>query len=177
MTPDLLRDDCTRCAALCCVALAFDRSAAFACDKPSGMPCAHIGPNATCSIHAQRQAKGFSGCIGFSCNGAGQRVVQECFAGRDWRDDPRLITRMTKAFLVALKVHDLLMLLAEVEKLPLSPQEREKAREFAHALSSDTALTESWLSDLDVSKHQASVHAFLRGLAPRWASMQYSVSR
>lgn len=170
MTPDLLRDDCARCAALCCVALAFDRSAAFACDKPGGVPCPHLGRDARCEIHASRQNAGFAGCVAFTCNGAGSRVVQECFAGHYWREDPGLLKRMSDAFLVALQVHELLLLLAEAQKLPLSDQERDEARAFAKTLSSKAKLTESWLATVDLPKHHANVHRFLRGLAPRYGA-------
>jgi hypothetical protein len=62
MTSTDLRADCARCAALCCLALAFDRSPLFAFDKAAGEPCANLGSRGRCLIYAERAAKGFAGC-------------------------------------------------------------------------------------------------------------------
>jgi hypothetical protein len=42
MDDALLRAECARCAALCCVTLAFDASDLFAFDKAAGEPCPHF---------------------------------------------------------------------------------------------------------------------------------------
>ena len=71
MTVDL-QPDCARCAALCCVALAFDRSDRFAYDKPACEPCRNLGGDDRCRIYDRREREGFSGCIRFDCQGARQ---------------------------------------------------------------------------------------------------------
>ena len=92
-----LRADCAHCIGLCCVVLAFDRSALFAFDKPAGTPCRHLGTDDRCGIHAELAARGFAGCAHYDCLGAGQAVTA-MFAGRSWRDDPQTMREMYDAF-------------------------------------------------------------------------------
>ena len=79
--------DCANCVGLCCVALAFERSAAFAYDKAPGDPCVHLEQDFRCEIHPVLRQSGFTGCTVFDCFGAGQKVTQRLFDGRSWRDD------------------------------------------------------------------------------------------
>jgi hypothetical protein len=120
MTDTSLRADCTHCAALCCVALAFDRSGLFAFDKPAGKPCANLSSRGRCTVHARREASGLAGCVMFDCLGAGQRVTQ-MFAGRSWRDGAEVAREMFDAFSAMRGLHALLLLVREAEKLPLPP--------------------------------------------------------
>jgi len=106
---DPLVADCHRCAALCCVALAFDRSASFAFDKPAGEPCPSLRGK-LCVIHDDLEARGCSGCARYDCAGAGQRVVQEVFGGRS--EDP---ARMADAFRVMRDVQELRVLLRAMD--------------------------------------------------------------
>lgn len=128
-----LRADCARCAALCCVAFHFDRSDRFAFDKPAGQPCAHLEAGG-CAIHARRAERGFGGCVGYDCHGAGQAVTQGLFGGRDWRRDPRLLRPMSDAFLRVERAHRLLSVLDEARRLPLSPADRRRLATLASAL-------------------------------------------
>ncbi len=123
--PDIdLTADCSRCAALCCIVLPFDQSLAFGFDKAADEPCRHLAPDNRCSIHAHL-ADGFSGCVQFDCHGAGQRVTQEVFAGRSWRDDPALTGPMGAAFHTMRKLHEAVLLLNMAARLPLAaPQDR-----------------------------------------------------
>jgi hypothetical protein len=117
-----LRADCARCAALCCVAPAFARSADFALDKPAGRPCPNLLGDLRCGIHDGLRYQGFPGCDAFDCFGAGQQVVQVVFAGRDWRDDPQTAEGVFEAFSVLRQLHELRWYLAEsVERLPDGP--------------------------------------------------------
>jgi hypothetical protein len=106
---DDLRGDCTRCAALCCVALAIDRSASFAFDKAAGEPCANLRGH-LCVIHDELETRGCSGGARYDCAGAGQRVVHEVFAGRD-EDPPQMID----AFRVMRDVQELRVLLRALD--------------------------------------------------------------
>lgn len=87
MVPSALADpglvaDCSACAALCCVVLPLTRSHDFAVDKPAGVPCLHLRSDHRCGIHDRLRPQGFPGCVAFDCFGAGQRVVQQVYAGR-----------------------------------------------------------------------------------------------
>lgn len=134
--PGPLRGDCDRCAALCCLALALDRGASFAIDKPAGLPCPHLGPRGRCGIHAARAEAGFSGCIGYDCAGAGQHVTERLFGGQSWQDDPALAAPMMAAFAQARRWHEELALALSALALPLPPDlraEAEALRDDLHA--------------------------------------------
>lgn len=128
----LLRADCARCSALCCVAPSFARSADFALDKPSGRPCPKLLADLRCGIHDGLREHGFPGCDVFDCFGAGQQVVQVVFPGRDWRDDPQTAEGVFEAFGVLRQLHELRWYLAEcVERLPTGPLREEVLRRQA----------------------------------------------
>ena len=103
-----MRADCTRCVALCCVAPAFSASADFAIDKAAGEPCPNLCADFRCSIHDWLRPRGFGGCAAFDCLGAGQKIAQVTFGGRDWRADPALAAPMFAAFAVMRQLHELL---------------------------------------------------------------------
>ncbi len=103
---------------------AFDRSEEFALDKPGFKACPKLGADDRCRIHDRLEPEGFRGCVIYDCLGAGQRVVQELYASRSWREDPELLPQMWQAVTTLRGVHQMILLLTEAEKLPLSPDER-----------------------------------------------------
>lgn len=115
--------DCQNCAALCCVALAFDKGEMFAFDKPAGVACKHLGGH-LCGIHSELDSAGLRGCVQYQCDGAGQRVVQEVFAGQSWQENPTLLPPMLAAFSQMRQVHGLLALLNTAKALPLKAPQR-----------------------------------------------------
>jgi len=119
--------DCANCFGLCCVALAFTKSADFALDKPAGDPCTNLDEHDACRIHPQLRDRGFKGCTVFDCFGAGQKVSQQTFAGRSWRDDPATREAMFSTFPLVRRLHELLWYLDEAITLV------EREREHAHA--------------------------------------------
>lgn len=155
-----LRADCARCAALCCVALAFDRSESFTFDKKAGEACRHLTAANRCAVHGTRARMGMSGCAAYDCLGAGQRVVQELFAGCR---EPG--PAMFDAFRAMRLVHELLLLLREAARLPLSSAQAAQREALELALTPQ-AWTLSSLSTFECGPMAADVRAFLRGLAP-----------
>jgi uncharacterized protein YjbI with pentapeptide repeats len=160
-----LRADCERCAGLCCVAPAFSASADFAISKPAGQPCPHLTDGFRCSIHGRLRPAGFGGCAAFDCFGAGQRVVQDTFRGRDWRQHHDLAAPMFAAFSVMRQLHELLWYISEARKLrPADPL----PAELDKALSETERLTRSGpdeLVALDVDAHRQRVNAVLLGVS------------
>lgn len=134
MTLASLRADCARCAALCCVALAFDRSTLFGYDKPAGDACRHLDACGGCSIHADRASRGFAGCVAYDCLGAGPIVVQGMFGGRSHRDDASLLRPMSRAFAAARDVQETLALLVAARRLALPDAQRQMLEERIGAL-------------------------------------------
>jgi hypothetical protein len=115
-----LRADCTQCFAICCVSPAFARSSDFAFDKPAGVPCPHLATDHRCSIHDRLRAEGFAGCTAYDCFGAGQRLAQETFGGRDWRADPEVAGPMFAALPIMRGLHELHWYLTDVLDLATS---------------------------------------------------------
>lgn len=165
MSSSPLQADCARCAALCCVAFAFDRSESFAADKAANVPCANLDGGHGCRIHARLATSGFGGCVAFDCYGAGQVVTQEMFGGRSWRDDPALLPAMGEAFRILRRVHELRLLLGEAATLPLSSAEQEAIAGFKRGLEPVGGWTPTALAALPIDAVVGNVHVFLRGLA------------
>jgi len=166
MTSSTLRGDCAQCAALCCVALAFDRSALFAYDKPAGEPCANLGDKGRCTIHTVRAAKGFAGCESYDCLGAGQAVTQGLFGGANWRDDPALLGPLMRAFAVLRPAHEVLALLRQVQAMALPQAVRNGLRVALMRLEPEGGWGRGDVESGRIAQATAAAHAFLRSLAP-----------
>lgn len=156
-----LRADCSRCAGLCCVAPAFAASADFAIDKPAGTPCPNLRHDFRCGIHDRLRPAGFPGCSVFDCFGAGQRITQETFGGRSWRDSPELAAAQFAVLPVVRQLHEVLWYLAEAAVLPVPAlhPEVEEARAETQRLA---GLDADALRALDVGAHRAVVGALLQ---------------
>jgi hypothetical protein len=159
-----LEADCSACAALCCVGLALDRGAAFAIDKPAGVPCPNLSGHA-CTIHATLGARGFAGCVRFDCAGAGQRTIA-LFNGASWRDEPDLLAPMLDTFRHLRRVHELLGLLEAAASLALSNRD-EAARRALIAALCPPAMTAPRAAALANGPLPGRVARFLRGLRRR----------
>jgi hypothetical protein len=152
-----LRADCANCAGLCCVAPAFAASADFAIDKPAGVACPNLAEDFRCGIHAQLRERGFPGCTVFDCFGAGQRITQETFGGRAWREEPQLAAAQFAVLPVMRQLHEALWYLVEAESLSDVPEVRE-LRELTERLAAGTP---DELLGLDVGAHRARVGELL----------------
>jgi len=157
-----LTTDCTRCAALCCVALAFDKGEMFAFDKPAGQACQHLTGHG-CGIHAKLTSAGLRGCVQYQCDGAGQRVVQEVFAGQSWQDDQALLRPMFAAFAQMRQVHGLLALLEIAQDLPLQDAQKAELEALKAQLTPEVWSPET-LAAFEDSEVPNRVNVFLRSL-------------
>jgi uncharacterized protein YjbI with pentapeptide repeats len=136
-----LRADCARCCGLCCVAPAFVASADFAIDKPAGTPCLHLQPDSRCSIHQRLRPAGFPGCAAYDCFGAGQKVTQVTFLGRDWRESSETAEAMFRTFATMRDLHELLWYLTEALSLDAARPHRPElatARDHIETLTRQT---------------------------------------
>ncbi|WP_448625986.1 pentapeptide repeat-containing protein [Geodermatophilus sp. URMC 64] len=161
MTDADLRADCARCFGLCCVALPFARSADFAVDKPAGTPCTHLREDFGCRIHGQLRERGFAGCTVFDCQGAGQKVSQVTFGGRDWRGDPGTARRMFAVFPVVRQLHELLTYLAEALRLDAARTLHVELRTAYEQVDALTRGSADELERCDVATVRAEVSALL----------------
>ncbi|MBD0844153.1 pentapeptide repeat-containing protein [Streptomyces sp. TRM68416] len=160
--PAGLRGDCAHCFGLCCVALPFAASADFAVDKKAGTPCRNLRDDHRCGIHARLRDEGFTGCTVYDCFGAGQRVSQVTFGGRDWRTGPREHARaMFDVFPVVRRLHELLWYLTEALTLPAA---RPVHADLRRALERTEELAEGTpeeLGALDEATHRQEVNVLL----------------
>jgi uncharacterized protein YjbI with pentapeptide repeats len=154
-----LTADCGSCFGLCCVAPAFAKSADFAIDKPAGHACPNLGADFRCGIHDRLRQRGFPGCAAFDCFGAGQKVSQVTFGGRDWRQHPQAADQMFKAFAVMRQLHQLLWYLTQALALRPSRQLRDALDDTERLTRSDP----STLLRLDMAAHWREVDTLLQG--------------
>ncbi|MFJ1704669.1 pentapeptide repeat-containing protein [Kitasatospora sp. NPDC088346] len=157
----LLRSDCGNCFGLCCVALAFTRSSDFAIDKDAGQSCPNLRQDFRCGIHTELRTSGFAGCTGYDCFGAGQRVSQVTFGGRDWRQEPDGAQRMFRVLPVMRQLHELLWYLTQALDLPAA---RPVRAELALALAETEGLAgqdPQALLELDVAAVRGRVNVLL----------------
>lgn len=158
-----LRADCARCAGLCCVALAFDRSPLFAEDKPAGEGCRHLRIDG-CRIHASRAQRGYAGCVSYDCLGAGQLVTQQLFAGGSWRDCGDGGTAMFIAFAQASQVQQWRQLLLTAAHMPLPAELDRRRRELLAQLTPDDGWILGTLADAVGENVRADMADFFRSL-------------
>ncbi|MGI5202579.1 pentapeptide repeat-containing protein [Spirillospora sp. CA-108201] len=145
-----LKADCASCSGLCCVALPFAKSADFAVDKDAGEPCRNLLADFRCGVHADLRRRGFQGCTVFDCFGAGQKVSQETFSGRDWREDPDVARRMFAVFPVMRQLHELLWYLDEAASMPSSGPIRKELRRVFEDVERLTGSGPDELAEVDV---------------------------
>ncbi|MFI9648131.1 pentapeptide repeat-containing protein [Streptomyces sp. NPDC052040] len=157
-----LSADCGRCFALCCVALPFARSADFAADKGAGTPCRNLQDDFRCGIHAGLRSRGYAGCTVYDCFGAGQKVSQVTFGGRDWRSgDDGHARRMFDVFPVMRQLHELLRYLTEGLSLAAARPVHAELRRMLEETERLTLGTPGELGELDVGAHRARVNVLL----------------
>ncbi|MVO98367.1 pentapeptide repeat-containing protein [Paenibacillus lutrae] len=156
-----MQADCENCFGLCCVALPFAASTDFAVDKNAGQPCRNLQPDFRCGVHTSLRQLGFRGCTVFDCFGAGQKVSQTTFSGRDWRQEPGSAKLMFEVFPVMRQLQELLWYLTEA--LTLEPA-RVIHDELGAALEETERLTHlspDSLMQLDVAAQRGIVNALL----------------
>ncbi|HEY3529736.1 MAG TPA: pentapeptide repeat-containing protein [Nocardioides sp.] len=157
-----LRAECGRCFALCCVAPAFRRSSEFAIDKPAGVPCLHLAEDHRCSIHERLRPEGFPGCTAYDCFGAGQRLAQETFGGRDWRVHHEVAEPMLAALPVMRALHELLWYLQEALDLPTSDPIRDELVAVTGRVEAAAASGTEALAEVDAGALRAATAPLLR---------------
>lgn len=163
--PDL-KEDCSRCAALCCLAYPFEAEEDFAILKEADSPCPNLGQDFRCKIHTDLIPCGFGGCVAYSCAGAGQRVTQILFKGKSWQDDPDLLPHMTYALRLLRPIHEALLVLQEIEALDLPPDLRAQCTTLTLALCPEDPKTIWEFEDKNLQEALAELPDFVEAIAP-----------
>ncbi|NTV91665.1 MAG: pentapeptide repeat-containing protein, partial [Clostridiales bacterium] len=124
-----LRIECGKCFGLCCTVLCFSATDGFPVDKKTGVPCPELRHDFSCNIHEALSRKGFKGCLGYDCFGAGQKVSQITFHGKDWRSFPDISGAMFEVFPFMQQLHEMLWYIEEALALPISVGLHEKLKQ------------------------------------------------
>lgn len=153
--------DCENCFGLCCVALPFIKSADFAVDKDGGVPCKNLQDDYRCGIHEGLRGKGYKGCTVYECFGAGQKVSQYIYKGRDWREDKDAAKEMFHVFPIMQQLHEMLYYLQEALNLFETRPIRNEIQKVLDETEALTKLTPVVLMDLNVANHRVNVNKLL----------------
>ncbi|MEC1585331.1 pentapeptide repeat-containing protein [Bacillus spizizenii] len=156
-----LRADCQHCFGLCCVALPYAKSADFAFDKDGGTPCRNLQSNYQCSIHKDLREKGFRGCSAYECFGAGQKVSQITYEGKDWRNNPETANEMFDVFPIMQQLHEMLWYLYEALSIDIAKPIHHELRTSFEKIERLTRLSKERLLTLQVDEHRAEVNEWL----------------
>jgi uncharacterized protein YjbI with pentapeptide repeats len=156
-----LQGDCESCFGLCCVALPFSASADFAVDKDGGTPCKNLQEDFRCGVHTTLRKIGFRGCTVYDCFGAGQKVSQSTFGGRDWRQAPETARQMYAVFPVMWQLHELLFYVTEALTLHAAHPIHNELRDALAETERLTSLNADELLALHVELHRAEVNQLL----------------
>jgi hypothetical protein len=98
----------------------------------------------------------------YDCYGAGQKIAQITFGGRDWRQDPSISGQMFAAFAVMRHVHELMWYLTEALSLPPARPVRDALLEALASLSRLTCQDPDALIATDLGPQREKVEKLLR---------------
>lgn len=160
--------DCSKCFALCCTALSFQRGSQFGHDKLAGEPCQYLAGDFRCKIHARREQLGYDGCEAFDCLGAGQRA-SAIFAGENWRRDPAIARRLYASFSLLLRIQEMRRALETAANLDLRADLHDERLELLGTLSAQGESRREDIAD-EASRTLKDCRAFLKRLASELAA-------
>lgn len=156
-----LSADCQHCFGLCCVALPYAKSADFAFDKDGGTPCRNLQSNYQCSIHKDLREKGFRGCSAYECFGAGQKVSQITYEGKDWQNNPETASEMFDVFPIMQQLHEMLWYIHEALSIETAKPIHCELRACFDKIDKLTRLSKENLLTLQVNEYRAEVNEWL----------------
>ncbi|MBG0857053.1 pentapeptide repeat-containing protein [Streptomyces spinoverrucosus] len=130
-------------------------------DKNAGTPCPNLQEDFRCGIHTRLRDNGFSGCTVFDCFGAGQKVSQLTFAGRDWRGAPDTARQMFDVFGVMRGLHELLWYLTDALAQRAARSMRDQLAKARDEIRRLTEVRPEELAALDVPALRGEVNELL----------------
>lgn len=163
--PELLESlsiHCENCCGLCCAALCFAASDGFPADKPAGVSCRHLTGDFRCAIHSRLKSCGFKGCMAFDCMGAGQKLCQNQYAGRSWRESAAVAQEIYTAFYRLYTLHQMLWYLAEAASLLASRHLEGKLHAQISRVEQATCLPSEALMALPAEEYRRDTNALLK---------------
>ena len=156
-----LRADCENCFGLCCVALPYAKSADFPFDKNGGTPCRNLQSNYLCGIHKDLRNKGFRGCSAYECFGAGQKVSQVTYKGKDWRTNKDIAQEMFDVYPIMQQLHEMLWYLNEALEIEAAKSIHKEVRLSIEETEDLTSKSPEFILSIDVAEHRGKVNKLL----------------
>lgn len=159
-----LKIDCKRCQGLCCVALYFSKMDGFPMDKKAGVPCSHLEKDFKCDLHGELRSKGYKGCTSYECFGAGQKVTQITYGGKEWQSSPKKAKEIFEAFLHLRQLQEMSWYLTDAVTFKAAKPIKE---DLLGGLEDTKALTElepKELLKVDIEAHRDKVNGLLKEL-------------
>lgn len=157
-----LKIDCEKCFGLCCVALYFSDSEGFPEDKDAGIPCVNLQYNYKCLVHKSLKDKGFKGCLGYDCFGAGQKISQITFKGRDWNQFPEDQKKMFDSFLIMKQLHEMKWYLTQAYSLQTNENIKDDIISLLESIEQQSLFHIESLLLIDLDTLRSTVNNFLR---------------
>lgn len=154
--------DCVNCFGLCCVALPYAKSADFAKDKASGSPCENLQEDYRCKIHKNLRNTGYRGCTVYECFGAGQKVSQITYKGKDWREHPAIAKEMYDVFPIIQQLHEMLCYLTEALQRAEAKPIYKDLRDMLEKTEALTAQNPKSILELNLHVHRVGVSELLQ---------------
>lgn len=145
-----LQADCDKCFGLCCTALYFSASDGFPVNKDAGRPCINLQDDYRCSVHKNLNKKGLKGCIAYDCLGAGQKVAESTYGGRDWKRNPDSAKQMFDVFIIMKQLYEMLWYLKEALLLQSENDAKDKLTIKISEIENLTDLNADSLAKLDL---------------------------
>nr|WP_302596727.1 pentapeptide repeat-containing protein [uncultured Cellulosilyticum sp.] len=159
-----LKIDCKRCQGLCCVALYFSKSDGFPVDKKAGVPCRHLQENFRCDAHEELRSKGYKGCTAYECFGAGQKVTQVTYGGKEWKASPKVAKEMFEAFLHLRQLQEMKWYLTDAVTFKAVAPIKEDIIDGLEDTDVLTKLSAKELLKVDIEAHRDKVNGLLKEL-------------
>ncbi len=172
---DLLKKltiDCAHCSGLCCIALYFAKTEGFPADKPSGKPCQNLRPDFRCAIHTKLIPSNMKGCLAYDCFGAGQKVTQDIYQGKNWQTAPEIAKQMFAVFLIVFQLHQMLWYLVEAATINSEEGSASDIEALIFENAKMTQLSPDEILALDIEKYRSKVNEILKEISARFAGKQ-----
>lgn len=168
--------DCKKCSGLCCVSLYFAKSEGFPTDKAAGTPCRNLMPDFRCTIHGTLIESNLKGCLAYDCLGAGQKVTQRIYDGKDWKTSPEIATEMFQVFLSILQLHQMLWYLVEASTIILAKELKADIDALIFENEQMTQLRPEEILNIDSDNYRGRVNEILKKTGKLVADAMHTTS-
>jgi hypothetical protein len=127
----------------------------------------HLQGDFRCGIHDRLRPEGMPGCTVFDCFGAGQRITQQTFGGRSWREAPDIAAAQFALLPVVRQLHEMLWYLTEALSLPAAEPLRGEVRALLGRTEELAGGTPQELLSVEVGDHRRVVGELLSQVSER----------